>query len=146
MRNSRTGRGPSTSTSELENGVSLFLDQVSRALESDAEGTPVSETAIAASATQHGRELLSMGFNVSQVVHDYGDVCQAITELVIERQALITPREFHLLNRCLDSAIAEAVTEHARVSALARASERDRTVRATRARNSRFAQYGRLRF
>ena len=114
---------PLASTSELENGVSLFLDQVSRALESDAEGTPVSETAIAASATQHGRELLSMGFNVSQVVHDYGDVCQAITELVIERQALITPREFHLLNRCLDSAIAEAVTEHARVSALARASE-----------------------
>ena len=114
---------PLASTSELENGVSLFLDQVSRALESDAEGTPVSETAIAASATQHGRELLSMGFNVSQVVHDYGDICQAITELVIERQALITPREFHHLNRCLDSAIAQAVTEHARVTALARASE-----------------------
>jgi len=114
---------PLTSSSELENGVSLFLNQVSRALESDAEGMPISETAIAASATLHGGELLSMGFNLSQVVHDYGDVCQALTELVIERQAVITAREFHLLNRCLDSAIAEAVTEHARLATLARASE-----------------------
>ena len=55
---------------------------------------------------------------MSQVVHDYGDVCQAITELALERKAPITVKEFHTLNRCLDTAIAEAVTEHARVIAL----------------------------
>lgn len=114
---------PLASTSELANGVALFLDQLSRALEADATGAALSETAIAESATLHGRELLTLGFNVSQVVHDYGDVCQAITELVIERRSPITPREFHLLNRCLDTAIAEAVTEHARVTALARTAE-----------------------
>jgi transketolase C-terminal domain/subunit len=51
------------------------------------------------------------------VVHDYGDICQAVTELALEQHAPITTAEFHTLNRCLDTAIAEAVTEHGRVSA-----------------------------
>jgi hypothetical protein len=49
-------------------------------------------------------------FNVTQVVHDYGDICHAITEIAIEQHAPITVEEFHTLNRCLDTAIAEAVT------------------------------------
>src|SRR6185312_14117148 len=40
-------------------------------------GTPVlSEIGVA--AARHGRELLEHGFSVDQVVHDYGDLCQAI--------------------------------------------------------------------
>ena len=57
------------------------------------------------------------GFNISQVVHDYGDICQAITEVAVEQNVPITTEEFHTLNRCLDTAIAEAVTEHARITA-----------------------------
>ena len=34
---------------------------------------------IAATAARHGRELLENGFTVDQVVHEYGDLCQAIT-------------------------------------------------------------------
>jgi len=34
-----------------------------------------------------------------------------------ERRAQITAEEFHTLNRCLDTAIAEAVSEHARITA-----------------------------
>jgi signal transduction histidine kinase len=52
---------------------------------------------------------------VAQVVHDYGDICQVITELAIERKAPISAEDFHTLNRCLDTAIAEAVTEHGRL-------------------------------
>jgi signal transduction histidine kinase len=48
------------------------------------------------------------------VVHDYGDACQTITELAIERKAPIKTEEFRALNKCLDNAIAEAVTEYAR--------------------------------
>jgi signal transduction histidine kinase len=48
---------------------------------------------------------------VDQVVHDYGDLCQAITELAMERDAPFAVSEFHTLNRCLDNAIADAVTE-----------------------------------
>ena len=111
------------STSELEYGVPLFLTQLSETLRSETNLMPFSADAIAASATRHGRELRALGFNVSQVVHDYGDICQAITELAVEKQTAITTTEFHTLNRCLDTAIAEAVTEHARITADSRSTE-----------------------
>ncbi len=47
------------------------------------------------------------------MVHDYGDVCQAITELGVERKVAVTTNEFRTLNRCLDNAIADAVTAYA---------------------------------
>jgi signal transduction histidine kinase len=65
-------------------------------------------------AARHGNELLLKGFTVDQVVHDYGDLCQAVTELAIELDAPITTQEFHSLNRCLDNAIADAVSAFAR--------------------------------
>ncbi len=47
-------------------------------------------------------------------MHDYGDVCQAITELAVETSAPIRTDEFRLLNESLDNAIAGAVTEFGR--------------------------------
>ena len=114
---------PSASAQELENGVPLFLTQLSERLRSESSGPPQSGSALGASATLHGRELMALGFNVSQVVHDYGDVCQAVTELAIEQNAPITTDEFKTLNGCLDTAIAEAVTEHARITAESRTNE-----------------------
>jgi signal transduction histidine kinase len=111
---------PLASTSELEYGVPLFLTQLTDMLRAETADTATAQRAIAASATLHGGQLLTRGFNVSQVVHDYGDICQAVTELIVEHQAPITAHEFHIFNRCLDTAIAEAVTEHARVTAAAR--------------------------
>lgn len=84
---------------------------------------PFPADAIGAAAARHGRDLLRSGFTVSQVVHDYGDICQTITALAVEQRAPITVEEFHTLNRCLDTAIAEAVTEHARMTAEARSAE-----------------------
>jgi signal transduction histidine kinase len=55
-----------------------------------------------------------MGFTVAQVVHDYGSLCLAVTELADETKALITAAEFHIFNHCLDDAIAQAVTEYGR--------------------------------
>ena len=46
---------------------------------------------IAESAARHGGTLLRKGFTVAQVVHDYGGVCQAVTELADETRAPITP-------------------------------------------------------
>jgi signal transduction histidine kinase len=46
-------------------------------------------------------------------VHDYGDLCQAITDLAFERGEPIEIDEFRTLNRCLDNGIADAVTEYA---------------------------------
>ena len=41
---------------------------------------------IGTTAALHGRELSLQGFTVDQVVHDYGDLCQAITDLAYERR------------------------------------------------------------
>ena len=114
---------PLVSTSELEHGVPLFLTQLSETLRWEMTPTPFSGQAIGASAVKHGRELRALGFNISQVVHDYGDICQAITEVAVEQQVPITTEEFHTLNRCLDAAIAQAVTEHARITAESRSTE-----------------------
>ena len=108
---------------ELENGVPLFLTQLSDTLRSESTGTPHSDQAIGSAATRHGRELMTLGFTVSQVVHDYGDICQAVTELALEQNAPITTGEFKTLNRLLDTATAEAVTEHARITAASRSTE-----------------------
>src|SRR5687768_6945550 len=97
---------------EIDYGVPLFLDQLVTSLESP--GQPNLE--IAASAALHGHALLLKGFTVSQVVHDYGDVCQTITELALETNAPIETGEFRTLNRCLDEAISGAVTVYGRES------------------------------
>ena len=111
------------SDSELEHGVPLFLTQLSDTLRLETTATPYSDSAIGESAARHGRELRTLGFNISQVVHDYGDICQAITEVAVEHKLPITTEEFHTLNRCLDTAIAGAVTEHSRVTAETRRTE-----------------------
>ena len=106
---------PAPTVAEIDHGVPMFLDQ----LLDELRHGPSADAAIAKTATQHGRDLLVQGYTVSQVVHYYGDVCQAVTELAVERQAAIRTEDFRTLNRCLDDAIAGAVTEYGR--------ERDRT-------------------
>jgi signal transduction histidine kinase len=108
-------RAATGSSEHLESGVPVFLTQLVALLEL-VERQGYSDAAIKAAATTHGGNLSALGFTISQVVHDYGDVCQAVTELALELQAPISVDEFHTLNRCLDSAIAEAVTEHARLT------------------------------
>ena len=75
-----------------------------------ASGRP-NEAVLAASARLHGKELLRLGYTLSHVVHAYGSMCQAITELATKKKSVITPGEFNDLNGCLDIAIAGAVTE-----------------------------------
>jgi hypothetical protein len=111
---------PSASGGEPEYGVPYFLAQLSETLRLEVTATPFSPTAIGAGAARHGRELLGQGYSISQVVHRYADLCQAITELAVEERASISPEEFHTLNRCLDTAIAEAVTEYEQLKEEAR--------------------------
>ncbi len=114
---------PSVAPGEVEHGVPLFLRQLSETLRLEATSAPFPTDAIGAAAARHGGDLLRLGFTVSQVVHDYGDICQMITALAVEQKAPISVEEFHTLNRCLDTAIAEAVTEHARMTAQRRSAE-----------------------
>ncbi|MGZ9005563.1 MAG: sensor histidine kinase, partial [Burkholderiales bacterium] len=105
----------------------LFLDQITQTLEleetssnSERLSGPTDPTKapapseIGRAAAKHGNDLGRQGFTVDQVVHDYGDLCQAVTELAVGTNAPITAAEFRTLNRCLDNAIADAVTEFSR--------------------------------
>jgi signal transduction histidine kinase len=109
---------------QLANGVPLFLDQLTRTLEAEEAGQPAQSlkisgaaggettgvSEIGVSATAHGKDLLRLGFSVDQVVYDYGDLSQALAELAHERHEPFTTEEFRTLNRCVDNAIAYAVT------------------------------------
>jgi hypothetical protein len=105
-----TRSSPPHTKAEIDHGVPMFLDQLVIALRFGL--TP--STDISKTATKHGNDLLRQGFTVSQVVHDYGDVCQAITDLAVETAKPISADDFRTLNRCLDDAIAGAVTEYGR--------------------------------
>ncbi|MGZ8255064.1 MAG: sensor histidine kinase, partial [Burkholderiaceae bacterium] len=115
----------SATPQQLSNGVPLFIDQLTRTLKAEGAAQPAeslrisgpsggdslasSEMGVAAAA--HGKALLDLGYSVDQVVHDYGDLCQAITGLAFELDAPFAVAEFRTLNRCLDNAIANAVAE-----------------------------------
>ena len=94
----------------IDHGVPVILDQLRDALRLGQITSP----AISRTAIKHGHDLLRQGFTVSQVVRDYGDVCRVITELAVELNAPISTDDFRTLNRCLDDAIAGAVTEYGR--------------------------------
>ena len=126
---------------QLANGVPMFLDQLTRTLRAEeadegaesmrisgpAGGDALALSEIGITATAHGKELLQLGYTVDQVVHDYGDLCQSITDLAYERDAPFAIDEFRTLNRCLDNAIADAVTAFSaqRDSTIAQAQKTD---------------------
>jgi hypothetical protein len=97
---------PPATDAEIARGVPLFLEQLADELRTGASKT----NEISKGAVQHGQDLLQQGFTIGQVVHDYGDICQAITDLAVETEAPIATDDFRTLNRCLDDAIAAAVT------------------------------------
>lgn len=119
----RPNRG--ATAQQLANGIPQFLEQLACTLQAEERGNPAEGrrisgpaggdgaalSSIGRSAAAHGRALMDLGYTVDQVVHDYGDLCQAITELAVERAMPVSVQQFRTLNRCLDNAIADAVTE-----------------------------------
>jgi signal transduction histidine kinase len=114
---------PPIPMNELERGVPVFLTQVVETLRLEGTDTPFPAGAIGSAAARHAAYLLRSGFDVSQVVHGYGDIFDVITDLAVEQEAPITVAEFHTLHHCLDAAIAEAVMEHARITARTRSAD-----------------------
>lgn len=115
-RNSAASRvGPSLSAEIIDSGVPLFLQQLTGILrkEQHTDDRPPKgngRTEIGRTAALKGAEFMRLGYNLDQVVHGYGDVCQAITGLAVEQSAPISADEFRTLNRSLDNAIADAVS------------------------------------
>jgi signal transduction histidine kinase len=115
---------PKAAGNELDHGVPIFLEQLIETLTVEQASEPprnrmaaevprASVSEIGSMAALHGRDLLERGYTLEQVVRDYGDVCQAVTGLAYKTGASIEVDEFRTFNRCLDKAIAGAVTEYA---------------------------------
>jgi signal transduction histidine kinase len=116
---------PTGTEAELANGIPIFLDQIIETLRieqtsdrwrsAETSGVAGGGTAskIGDAATLHGRALLDQGFTLEEVVRDYGDVCQSVTNLAYELSSPIVVDEFRTLNRCIDNAIASAVGAYA---------------------------------
>jgi hypothetical protein len=103
-----------SSAADIDRGIPLFLDQLIVELSHESSQTP----AIRQTAVEHGQALFFQGFTISQVVHDYGNVCQALTDLAVEQMIPVSTDDFRTLNRCLDDAIAGAVSEYTRQQGL----------------------------
>jgi hypothetical protein len=117
---------PKATEEELVHGIPTFLDQLIETL-TLAQSSELQDKSLSVhnargdvardmgtTAALHGRDLFLKGFTVEQVVRDYGDVCQAVTNLAVETGAAISVDEFRTFNLCLDNAIAGAVTEYAK--------------------------------
>lgn len=123
----KVGRRPrrAATKQQLDDGIPMFIDRLIRTLVAEQEGRVGAGTTISVfsgssgsalskmglSAAVNGKELLELGYSVGQIVHDYGDLCQAITDLAFERDAPFSVDEYQLLDRCLDNLMADAVTE-----------------------------------
>jgi hypothetical protein len=108
------------------NGVPLILDQLIETLRAEhlaarhrkiricgrSNSSKARQPRIDEAASRHGLELLRNGFPVEEIVYGYGDLCQAVTDLAVERNATIETHEFRTLNGCLDKAIADALISY----------------------------------
>ena len=112
-------------TSELiEEGLPIFYDQLigllqrGRSFDLAPESGPVADanrSSATEAARNQGKEYLRLGYTVSEVVHGYGTIFQAITGAANDKDFEITAQEFRHLNLSLDMAIAEAVTEFQKI-------------------------------
>jgi hypothetical protein len=110
---------PAEVPAAIDHGVPLFLRQLGATLRLEqmtpvrdvpgSQATPA-QSEFGRAAALHGAEMLRLGYSIDQVVHEYGDVCQSVTEVAVELNEKISADEFRTLNRCLDDAIADAVT------------------------------------
>lgn len=109
---------------QMEQGIPLFLDQLIRTLQAEHKGKMAEALALSGpssgdrgnhaelgvTAAIHGADLLTLGYSINEVVHNYGDLCQAVSDLSIDLNQKFEISEFRTLNRCLDNGIADAVT------------------------------------
>ena len=116
----RNRAAPDLTEARATGGLPVFYDQVIETLRR-AETEPVSvallalvpspPTAIGVTAALHGTELHRLGFDVSQVVHIYGTICDSVTQVADQLRQPIGVSEFNTFNRCLDDAVAQAVEQ-----------------------------------
>lgn len=110
--------GSKTPERLLDEGLPKIYDELVEVLRVSVPGSSAqtlhqvaADTITKVSSQMNAQEAYRAGFTVSQLVHSYGSICQAITEYTHESDATVTSAEFSQLNFFLDVSIAQAVSE-----------------------------------
>lgn len=103
---------PERSDVELLDNLPRFIDELLRALEQDI-GNPMGRGAgHTPEAAAHGRRRLEHGYDIASVSIDYGLFSDAIGEVASRYGIAFHPREYQVLNACVDGAISAALEDY----------------------------------
>src|SRR3954452_12258905 len=95
---------------ELLDHIPAFVDELTQALYPDAVPLPPTS----ANAAEHGEQRLGLGFDVTEVVREYGALHACILDLAGEAGVTISPSEQGLVQRWISRGVADAVGEYVR--------------------------------
>jgi signal transduction histidine kinase len=101
------GAGP-LPRSELLDHMPAFVDEIIAALYPDAIPFPPES----AHAEEHGAQRLRLGFDVAQVVYEYGLLGECILETAGQAGIAIDLRDQMIVWRCLNAGIADALRQY----------------------------------
>jgi signal transduction histidine kinase len=93
---------------ELLDHMPAFVDELIRALHPAAISLPP----MSANAEEHGEQRFGLGFDVAEVVREYGMLHECILQIAGEAGLVINPREHDLVVKWLNAGIADAVGEY----------------------------------
>src|SRR2546421_4643623 len=116
---------PNYTDEDLIGELPSFFDQVIVALRNDVvvapadPPTPISESVV----VQHTARRKNQGFDQSRLVRDLGLICDKVSEVGSLHGKTFAARDVQILNRCLDDAIAKAVSSFSEQAEIARSNE-----------------------
>jgi signal transduction histidine kinase len=93
---------------EMLDHMPAFVDEIIRALYPDAIPLPP----MSAFAEEHGEQRLRLGFDVAEVVREYGTLHECILRMAGEAGLVISLRDQDLVVRFLNAGIANAVSQY----------------------------------
>jgi hypothetical protein len=108
IRRCETTAGPQASGDWMPQGVAAFLDQ----LMVELRESPWRAEAVDEVVMPGGDELVSQMSTVSHLTQPYRGVGRSVIDIALELNVPISADDFVMLDRCLDAAIAHAVTRH----------------------------------
>ena len=95
---------------ELVDHIPAFVDEITRALYPGAVPLPP----MSSHAEEHGEQRLRLGFDVAEVVREYGALHECILEIAAAEGLVISAGEQEVVVRFLNAGIADAVSQYVR--------------------------------
>lgn len=104
-------RHPSWSREDLLSTIPRFIDEIIKAERREA-GIP-EQTKLPGDTDEarvQGEQRFRKGLKIREVADDYGTISQVIGEIAMEHGVELDARSYKLLNQCLDSGVAQAIS------------------------------------